>query len=108
MSGTEEVAIDLKQDQETLPEYVTSEAKDSSDEALNIALRNYVPGSKEEKRLVRKLDMWMIPMLWWMCVLCYLDRNNIGNADAAGMSDDLGLNPSGTYYPTGSPHEDFL
>lgn len=77
MSGIEEAAIDLKQDQKTLPECATFETKDSSKEALEIALRNYVPGSKEEKRLVRKLDLWMIPMLWWMCVLCYLDRNNI-------------------------------
>lgn len=45
--------------------------------ALEVALRNYVPGTLEEKHLVRKVDLWMIPMLWWMCVLCYIDRNNI-------------------------------
>jgi hypothetical protein len=44
---------------------------------LDLALQNYVPGSEEEKKLKRKLDRWMIPMLWWMCVLCYVDRNNI-------------------------------
>lgn len=40
-------------------------------------LRNYVPDSPEEKRLIRKVDMFLIPMLWLMCVLAYLDRNNI-------------------------------
>ncbi|KAF9891253.1 hypothetical protein FE257_004817 [Aspergillus nanangensis] len=63
-------------------------------DGLDLALHNYVPDTIEEKRLVRKVDLWMIPMLWWMCVLCYIDRNNIGNADAAGMSEDLGLDSS--------------
>ncbi|KAH7024343.1 major facilitator superfamily domain-containing protein [Microdochium trichocladiopsis] len=61
---------------------------------LDLALQTYVPESLEEKKLRRKVDLWMIPMLWWMCVLCYVDRNNIGNANAAGMSTDLGLNSS--------------
>jgi hypothetical protein len=40
-------------------------------------LRNYVPDTAEEKRLVRKVDMFMVPTLWFMCVLAYVDRNNI-------------------------------
>lgn len=47
------------------------------DAALMEAVRNYVPGSKLEKKLLWKVDLYMIPCLWWMCVLCYLDRNNI-------------------------------
>lgn len=46
----------------------------------------YVPDPAREKKLLRKVDFVMIPMLWWMCVLAYVDRNNIGNAKAAGMS----------------------
>jgi hypothetical protein len=42
-----------------------------------IALEEYVPGTKEEKRLLRKVDFIMIPSLWFMCVMAYLDRNNI-------------------------------
>ncbi|ETN41294.1 uncharacterized protein HMPREF1541_03229 [Cyphellophora europaea CBS 101466] len=67
---------------------------DDSDEQLDLALRNYVPGSDLEKKLVRKVDWYMIPTLWFMCVLCFLNRNNIGNANAAGMSEDLGLDSS--------------
>jgi len=76
------------------------------------ALEDYAPGTKAEKRLLRKVDMIMIPSLWFMCVMAYLDRNNIvsfvnscymeqylilckGNANAAGMSTDLNLTDSG-------------
>lgn len=47
------------------------------DEQVLEALRNYTPGSDEEKRLVRKMDMTLLPILWWMYILAYLDRGNI-------------------------------
>jgi hypothetical protein len=47
-------------------------------------LRNYVPGSDEEKRLVRKIDMFMVPTLWFMCILAYVDRNNIVSKPSIG------------------------
>lgn len=47
------------------------------DEQLELALANYVPGTDLEKQLVRKVDWYMIPTLWGMCVLCFLNRNNI-------------------------------
>lgn len=47
------------------------------DAALAEALRNYTPGSKAERKLLWKIDLFMCPTLWFMCVLCYLDRNNI-------------------------------
>ncbi|KAF4869173.1 MFS transporter prlL [Colletotrichum siamense] len=59
------------------------------DEELAVALQNHVPDTAEEKRLVRKIDFVLLPCLWWMYVLAYLDRGNIANANAAGMSDDL-------------------
>jgi hypothetical protein len=61
------------------------------DETIIAALRDYSPGTPEEKRLVRKIDFVLLPILWWMYVLAHLDRSNIANANAAGMSDDLGL-----------------
>ncbi|KAK5163156.1 uncharacterized protein LTR77_010940 [Saxophila tyrrhenica] len=51
----------------------------------------YVPDPELERKLIRKIDWIMIPMLWWMCILAYVDRNNIGNAKAAGMTDALGM-----------------
>jgi hypothetical protein len=42
-----------------------------------VALEQYVPGSAEEKRLVRKLDFILLPWLWWLYILAYLDRGNV-------------------------------
>jgi hypothetical protein len=64
---------------------------DFGDAAILTALQQYVPDTPEEKRLVRKIDFVLLPILWWMYVLAHLDRSNIANANAAGMSEDLGL-----------------
>ncbi|KAI6085883.1 major facilitator superfamily domain-containing protein [Hypoxylon rubiginosum] len=64
------------------------------EDPIQKALAEYQPGSPEEKKLLRKIDLFLVPCLWFMCVLAYVDRNNIGNAKAAGMSADLGLTDS--------------
>ncbi|RMJ02485.1 hypothetical protein BHE90_016172 [Fusarium euwallaceae] len=51
----------------------------------------YTPGSDEEKKLVRKIDLYILPMMWIMYLLSYMDRTNIGNAKIAGMDKDLNL-----------------
>lgn len=48
-----------------------------NDEDVLAALQQYTPDSAEEKRLVRKIDMVLLPVLWWMYILAYLDRGNI-------------------------------
>ncbi|CAK7201037.1 hypothetical protein SEUCBS139899_003738 [Sporothrix eucalyptigena] len=58
---------------------------------LTSAVNSYVPDTKAENKLVRRVDFMVMPMLWIMCVMCYVDRNNIGNAAAAGMDADLKL-----------------
>ncbi|KFY98974.1 hypothetical protein V498_01096 [Pseudogymnoascus sp. VKM F-4517 (FW-2822)] len=58
---------------------------------LQEALSNYVPDTDAEKKLVRKIDLHLMPTLWVMYILNYVDRTNIGNARIAGMEDDLGL-----------------
>lgn len=47
------------------------------DRELALALKSYVPGTEEEKRLVRKIDFILLPVLWWMYILAYLDKGNI-------------------------------
>jgi hypothetical protein len=69
-----------------------------SDAAILAALQDYAPGTPEEKRLVRKIDFVLLPILWWMYVLAHLDRSNIANANAAGMSHDLGLSDKRTLH----------
>ncbi|KAI0903394.1 retrograde regulation protein 2 [Ustulina deusta] len=43
------------------------------------------------RRILRKVDYRLIPMLTLLYVLAFLDRGNIGNAKVAGMNKDLGL-----------------
>ncbi|EFY99366.2 phthalate transporter [Metarhizium robertsii ARSEF 23] len=63
----------------------------STEPELAEALRRYVPHSAEEKKLVRKIDLFLMPILWIMYILNYVDRTNIGNAKIAGMAVDLDL-----------------
>lgn len=39
--------------------------------------KGQVPGTKLEKRLVLKLDLILLPVLWWMYILAYIDRGNV-------------------------------
>ncbi|KAM5343860.1 hypothetical protein ACJ41O_012397 [Fusarium nematophilum] len=48
-------------------------------------------GDRETIRVLRKVDLRLLPMLTLLYVISYLDRGNIGNARVAGMNDDLGL-----------------
>lgn len=52
---------------------------------------DYRPKSKEEKRLVRKLDMVIPPIAGLIYFVAYLDRNSIGNARLMGLEKDLNL-----------------
>ncbi|KAF4119565.1 Major Facilitator Superfamily [Geosmithia morbida] len=49
--------------------------------------------TEAEKRLVRKLDMHLVPLVMVLYLLSFLDRVNIGNARLYGLEEDLGLTP---------------
>ncbi|KAG5814607.1 hypothetical protein H9Q74_012132 [Fusarium xylarioides] len=70
----------------------------ADDEELVIPLANYVPNTAEERRHVRKIDFALLPFLCWMYVLAYLDRGNIANANAAGMSESLNMKDNVGYF----------
>jgi hypothetical protein len=44
-----------------------------------------------EKRLVRKLDLNIVPLIMVMQMISFLDRSNIGNAKVNGLVKDLHL-----------------
>ncbi|KAI8943323.1 hypothetical protein NX059_001341 [Plenodomus lindquistii] len=46
---------------------------------------------KETKKLLRKLDWAILPLVSLMYLLSFLDRSNIGNARLAGLERDLGM-----------------
>lgn len=35
---------------------------------------DYVPDTPAEKKLVRKIDLFLLPMMWIMYLLSYMDR----------------------------------
>jgi hypothetical protein len=41
------------------------------------ALAEFESGTAAERRLVRKLDFILLPVLWIMYVLAYIDRGNV-------------------------------
>ncbi|KAI0091563.1 MFS general substrate transporter [Irpex rosettiformis] len=45
-----------------------------------------------EKKLMRKLDLWLLPWLTFLYLLSFLDRSSIGNARLYGLEKDLGIN----------------
>jgi hypothetical protein len=61
----------------------TSSAVPDLQDASFEDISSYVPDTDAEKRLVRKLDLLMLPTLWLMCVLAYVDRNNIVSPNSA-------------------------
>ncbi|KAI2613738.1 MFS general substrate transporter [Hypoxylon fragiforme] len=47
----------------------------------------------DEKKILRKMDLRLIPMLALLYLLSFLDRGNIGNAKIEGLQEDLGISP---------------
>ncbi|KAK5115813.1 hypothetical protein LTR85_009407 [Meristemomyces frigidus] len=50
---------------------------------------------QRERRLLWKIDAFLVPLLTLSFLSAYLDRSNIGNAAIAGMPEDLGLSKQG-------------
>jgi hypothetical protein len=50
----------------------------ADDPKLLAAAQEYVPGTPEERRLVRKMDLRLMPILWVMYIFNYIDRTNTG------------------------------
>ncbi|KAG8157496.1 hypothetical protein KVR01_012538 [Diaporthe batatas] len=63
--------------------------------AGDIAPADHGPGvevdAATERRLVRKLDRRLVLLAFLCYMAAFLDRSNIGNAETAGMSKDLGF-----------------
>ncbi|KAJ4304745.1 hypothetical protein N0V90_000272 [Kalmusia sp. IMI 367209] len=63
-----------------------------ADEKREVIATSFVEGTDEEKKLVRKVDLFLMPTIWVLYCFSYMDRTNIGNARVAGMASDIGLN----------------
>lgn len=82
-------STDSKTAQETQPseEKVTSAAFSN----LNIDSKTLEIDHVAERKLVRKLDLWIVPPVMLLYLFSFLDRVNIGNARLYGLEEDLGL-----------------
>lgn len=60
---------------------------------------------KETAKILRKIDLRLLPVLTILYILSYLDRGNLGNAKVAGMNTDLSL--TGTQYNIALTVRDF-
>jgi MFS family permease len=54
--------------------------------------------SSQEHQLLRKCDIHLIPILFLLFLLAFLDRTNIGNARIQGLERDLHMDPLGNKY----------
>ena len=48
----------------------------------------------KEAKLVRKLDLFIAPVMMALMLISYLDRGNIGFAATQGLAKDIGLKGS--------------
>lgn len=44
-----------------------------------------------ERKLLWELDYMVLPLLWLLYLVCFVDRSNIGNAKIQGMEKELNL-----------------
>lgn len=51
-----------------------------------------------EKRLIRKCDLHVVPIISLLYMFAFMDRINIGNAKIQGLEKDLHMNPKGNKY----------
>jgi hypothetical protein len=69
--------------------------KDDLEVAVAEKLGDIEPSTKvEDARILRKLDIRLIPMLAALYLMSFLDRGNIGNAKIEGLATDLHMNGS--------------
>ncbi|KAI0413150.1 major facilitator superfamily domain-containing protein [Xylaria grammica] len=73
------------------PEWVASSTVGGSVDHLRPAESELEIDPALEKRVVRKIDLHLIPLVTSLYLVAFLDRSNIGNAQSAGMGEDLGL-----------------
>jgi len=52
---------------------------------------SHVINPERERKLVRKLDLWLLPVLTLAYISCFVDRASVGNARIMGMAKELNL-----------------
>lgn len=58
--------------------YTELRVQDKTVKANDRSIVNFEIDPEAEKRLLRKLDLRVVPVLWFLFMLAFLDRTNIG------------------------------
>src|ERR1700750_278067 len=66
-------------------------AQDSFTEDVEQETPESIEYKRKEAKLLRKLDLFIAPVMMMLMLISYLDRGNIGFAATQGMTDDIGL-----------------
>jgi hypothetical protein len=69
-------------------------AQDSFTEDVEQETPESIEYKKKEAKLLRKLDLFIAPVMMMLMLISYLDRGNIGFAATQGMIVDIGLKGS--------------
>ncbi|KAL7790781.1 major facilitator superfamily domain-containing protein [Trichoderma ceciliae] len=69
----------------------TTGAETGAETGSDTALASFV--GVDEKKVLRKMDVRLLPMLAALYLLSFLDRGNIGNAKIEGLQEDLNMTP---------------
>jgi hypothetical protein len=69
-------------------------AQDSFTEDTEQETPESIEYRKKEAKLLRKLDLFIAPVMMMLMLISYLDRGNIGFAATQGMIVDIGLKGS--------------
>jgi hypothetical protein len=69
-------------------------AQDSFTEDVEQETPESIEYKKKEANLLRKLDLFIAPVMMMLMLISYLDRGNIGFAATQGMIMDIGLKGS--------------
>lgn len=65
----------------------------------SIDLKVFITDNDQDRKLLWKLDLKLIPWLSFLYLISFLDRTNIGNAKIDGLQEDLGMT-NGQYNAT--------
>lgn len=57
----------------------------------HVAQLGFANSAELEKKVVRRLDTWMLPQLWILYMFNYLNRTNIAQARLNSFNEDLNL-----------------
>ncbi|KAF4551340.1 MFS-type transporter-like protein 23 [Elsinoe fawcettii] len=85
---------------EKIPENISPSPEVASIEKVETGSNRSLGGydAAETKKLIRKVDLHIVPVLVVLYLLSFLDRTNIGNARLAGLERDLKMDPKGLHY----------